>query len=251
MDFKLKEYIHRYMEEAAESDIKIARHLIEIIPKTTHMNDNIFNEIIEKLTEEMENGADFKTAFMGICEIYFLHGDVIKADLPAILTRVILNESKFFKMVKQERGIPFNKEQIKGIVDSKNRQDIAELFSDIWLTIGKVVFATFDEEVPNRFPFTGYKVRQIVNMLALDTNILKNEQPLNAVILRYKNRNSILKRFPVFPDVGWYDGFYPADVNDLYGRTRSLEPSLKDMPEVVHENLELADVIEDISFLKE
>jgi len=58
-------------------------------------------------------------------------------------------------------------------------------------------------------------------------------------------------RFPVFTDAGWYDKFQPTDKQDNYGRTKSLDPSLKSMPEVVHINLKLADVIEHIRFLKE
>ena len=69
--------------------------------------------------------------------------------------------------------------------------------------------------------------------------------------IRYKNRNDISKRYPVFPDAGWYDKFYPAEPDDKYGRTKSLAPSFKGMPEIVHENLKLADVIEEIEFLEE
>jgi hypothetical protein len=43
----------------------------------------------------------------------------------------------------------------------------------------------------------------------------------------------------------------PSDENDKYGRIKPLDKSLPGMPEVVHENLKLAEVIEEIHFLKE
>jgi hypothetical protein len=84
-----------------------------------------------------------------------------------------------------------------------------------------------------------------------DTNLYKEEQLTTAVSIRYRNRDDIIKRFPVFTDAGWYDKFHPSGKEDRYGRTKSLDPKLKSMPEVVHKNLKLVDVIENIQFLKE
>jgi hypothetical protein len=44
---------------------------------------------------------------------------------------------------------------------------------------------------------------------------------------------------------------YPSEKHDKYGRTKPLDKSLKSMPEVVHENLKIADVIEEIRFLND
>lgn len=77
----IDDYIDKYIQEAVESDKKIALHLKEIIPGTTHLDERIFYEIIKKLKNNIDGGKDFKAAFRQVCEMYFLKGDTIKAEL--------------------------------------------------------------------------------------------------------------------------------------------------------------------------
>jgi hypothetical protein len=63
----LDDYIDAYIRSVDDSDDEtIARHLKEIIPETTHLDENTFNEIMEELRKEMDKGkvADFKSAFL-------------------------------------------------------------------------------------------------------------------------------------------------------------------------------------------
>ena len=159
--FILDDYIDKYIQDAGDADKKVAQHLKEIILKTTHLDENTFNEIIEELKKETDKGESFKCAFINC-----------------------------------------------GIKD-------------------------------------------IVNMLALGSGSFVEDQPLTAVSIRYKNKDDILKRYPILTDAGWHDKFYPSDKNDAYGRTRPQDKSLKGMPEIVHENLKLARVLDDIRFLEE
>ncbi len=245
----LKTYIDKYIQDANEPDKKIARHLKEIIPKTTHLEKNILDEILEELEKAMEKGRGFKDSFLTVYKKYILAGDTIDAPLPALLTRIILDDTEFVEKINEERGIPSDREDIRDIVESKNRDNVDDLFKSIELNIREVVFATFDEDNMEADPFQDCSIKDIVNMLALNTGSFRDNQPLTAVSIRYKNRDDVLKRFPAFPDAGWYDGFYPSEKDDNYGRTKSREPSLKSMPEIVHENLRLTDVIEEIRFL--
>jgi hypothetical protein len=249
--FALDDYIDKYIQDAGHADKKTARHLKEIIPKTTHLEEKTFNEIIEELKKEMDEGENFKNVFRKISEKYILKGNIVKAELPHILTRIILDDTGFIEKVTEELGIPSSREDIKEIVDLKEQDTIAGLFKNIELTIRKVVFATFDEDEMEADPFINCGIKDIVNMLALDTSSFIEDQPLTAVSIRYKNKDDILKRYPILTDAGWHDKFYPPDKNDAYGRTKPQDKSLKGMPEIVHENLKLARMLEDIRFLEE
>jgi hypothetical protein len=88
-------------------------------------------------------------------------------------------------------------------------------------------------------------------MLALDRSVFKKGEPLTALKVRYENIENIEKRYPIFFDAGWYDKFYPSEKNDKYGRTRSLDSSLKNMPEIAHENLKISEVGVNIELLKD
>jgi hypothetical protein len=265
MKFLLDKYIDNYAKNAKyPNDEKIALHLKDIIPKTTHLDENIYSKVVEDLRNEIEkdNEKGFKNAFMKVCKKYILIGDVIKAELPFILTRIILNEFNFIKEIAQNFSIaPDLEESLESIikpediinaVDSKDKEDIEKTFGDSKLhSRREVVFATFDEDEPASDPFLNNNIEDIINMLALDTSVFKKNEPLTAVSIRYRNRDDVKKRFPVFTDAGWYGKFYPSERDDKYGRTKPLDKAVKGMPEIVHENLKLADVIEDIRFLEE
>ena len=252
MNNNLDTLIDEYLEDASEIDRSTARHLKEIIPKTTHLDESVLDQIINDFIVEIENDKDFKASFLKVCERYILSGDIIKAVLPRVLTRLILNDTKFLEKIAKDRSFPLSRDNIKRIVASGNRRRIFKLFNDLPLNIKKVVFATFNEDYPEVDPFKGYRLLDIMNMLALDKrSAFKEGLPLTAVSIRYRNLNDVVKRFPVFPDAGWYDKFYPSPGNDRYGKTKSLDSELKSMPEIVHENVKLADVIEDIEFLEE
>jgi hypothetical protein len=121
-----------------------------------------------------------------------------------------------------------------------------------WLSRGKVVFATFDEQYKNKDPFLKRKVIEIINMLALDKYVFDEGEHYTAVKIRYRNSEDIEKRYPTFIDAGWRDTFWPADKNDKYGRTKSLDLSLPGMPELIHENIKLSHVeIEEFEFLED
>jgi hypothetical protein len=253
MTFILNKYIDDYIEKTKnDKDREIARHLKEIIPKTTHLDERIFKKVVNEFKKEMDGGGDFKNAFHKICKKFILTGDIITAELPCILTRIILNDSKFMEMISKGRSISLSRRNIKRIVDSGNRRRIIKLLKDLTLSVRKTVFATFNENDPEADPFENYGLDDVISMLALDRrSIFKENKPSTSVVIRYRNEDYFLKKFPVFPDAGWYDKFFPSRDADKYGRTKSLDPELKNMPEIVHENLRLADVIEKIRFLKE
>lgn len=252
MEFVLEKYIESYIQNTDYSeDKKIALHLKEIIPSTSHLAKDTLNEIIEALKKEMDNGKDFKVTFQNVCPKYILTGDTIQGKLPRLLTRIIIDDTEFLEKVSEEYGVPSSRDDIKKIVDSKDKDNITGLFRNIELNIRKVVFATFDENNMEADPFVNHTLKAIIGMLALNKRLLRRDIPLTAVSIRYKNKDDILKRFPVFTDAGWYDKFYPSEKHDKYGRTKPLDKSLKSMPEVVHENLKIADVIEEIRFLND
>jgi hypothetical protein len=251
MKFILDDYIEKYLQnEDNADDRKIGRHLKNIIPQTNHMDKNTFNEIIEEFKKEMNNGCNFKSAFREVCEKYVLVGDRIKADLPGILTRVILNDLKFIDRIMKKQSIQLWRKDIVNIVVQKNQRKIKKLFTDMTLSIKRVVFATFDENDPEVDPFKKYNLDDIVNMLALDISGYKENKPLGAVKIRYRNKEDVIKRFPVFTDAGWNDRFHPSNEKDNYGRTESLDGTFTGMPEIVHENMQLAEVIVEIDFLE-
>jgi hypothetical protein len=252
MEFVLETYIENYIQNTDYSeDKKIGLHLKEIIPSTSHLDKDTLNEILEALKKEMDNGMDFKMAFQKVCPKYILTGETIQARLPRLLNRIIIDDTEFLEKVSEDRGIPSSRDDIKKIVDSKDKGNITGLFRNIEINIRRVVFATFDENDMEADPFERHTIKGIIGMLALNQRLLRKDKPLTAVSIRYKNKDDILKRFPVFTDAGWYDKFYPSEKQDKYGRTKPLDKSLKSMPEVVHENLKMADVIEEIRFLKD
>ncbi|MCP4157292.1 MAG: hypothetical protein GY757_56805 [bacterium] len=252
MTLILDTYIDNYLQQAQPCDKKVARHLKEIIPVTTHMSKSLFSKIIKALKKEIDNGKNFKAAFLEVCDKFVLTGDIIETELPGLLSRIILNEIKFIEKIAKERSIPLDREEIKTIIDSKDRNDIMDLLGNLKLSLRDVVFATFDEKNPEADPFRNYCLKDIVNMLALDDRSkFKEKHPMTAVCLRYINRDDMINRYPAFPDAGWNDKFYPSEEDDKFGRTRSLDPSLINMPEIVHENLDMADVIEEIRFIEE
>ena len=250
MKFILDNYIEKYLQnEDNTDDRKIARHLKKIIPQTRHMDKKTFNEIIEEFKKKMNNDCNFKAAFREVCEEYVLVGSRIKANLPGIFTRIIINDLKFVNRIVNNRSIPVSRKKIKNIVRRGDRGNIERLFTGMNLGIRKVVFATFARNAAEVDPFKQCNLDDIVNMLALDISWYKEKKPLRAVKIRYTNEKAVIKRFPVFTDAGWSDRFYPAKKNDKYGRTKPLIRTFKGMPEIVHENLKLGKVIVDIDFL--
>lgn len=251
MAFKLGDYIDDYIQHADELDKRVALHLKEIIPKTTHLDKKIFKEITEKLKKEMESGENFKNAFLKIRKKYILTGDIIKAQLPDILTRIIVNTRLFVKYITSRLGLEV--EDIQDIIESSDVNRFLRLIGHLELAspTANVVFATFDEDIPGNDPFSHYNVRDVIHMVGKDRRSFRKGEPLSAVKIRYRNKADIEKKFPIFLDAGWYDKFYPAKKNDNYGRTRSLDSSLKNMPEIVHENFIFSEVTENIDFLGE
>ena len=63
MTIGLDNYIDEYIRDADELDKKVALHLKDIIPKTTHLDEKVLNEIITELIKEMGNRKSFKKAF--------------------------------------------------------------------------------------------------------------------------------------------------------------------------------------------
>jgi len=251
MDFILNDTIDNYIQDAEAFDRKVAQHLKEIIPTTTHLDENIFIEIIEDLKKEMDNGENFKNAFHKMCKKYILSGDVISADLPELLTRIIVNIRLFLIYLSKKLGMEV--EDIKKRIDSNDIKRIIHLIGHLELAPpnNNVVFATFDEDNLENDPFIGYKVMDIINMLGKDRSSFNKGEPLGVVKIRYKNIDNIEKKFPTFLDAGWHDKFFPAEKDDKYGRTRSLDPSLKNIPEIVHKKLKISEVTEDIQFIEE
>ncbi len=251
MGFVLKNYIDEYIKNANESDKKIARHLKEIIPNTTHLEKNTFIEIIEYLKKEMDKGTDFKEAFNGICETYFLKGDIIEAGLPDLLTRIILSKTMFISYIKKALKGAYTSRGIENIFASGQKAFMILLLSKLNLAKKNVVFATFEEKRKDGNPFLKNSVEEIIHRLALNRNVFRENESPSAVKIRYKNKENVEKRYPTFNDAGWNDKFYPAEIDDNYGRTKSLNPDLEGMPEIVHKNLKLADITQDIELLED
>ena len=252
MTFILDDYIEKYIREENDSaDKKIALHLKEIIPKTTHLDKKVFNEIIEELERKIIEGDNFKNAFLKVRKKNILKGDDIEAELPKVLTRIILNIRQFLEYISNVLGI--ETEEIENRIDSKGIRHFIHFIGSLELapSNSNVVFATFDEDNMEADPFRLHTVRDIFNMMGMDRGNFNEGEVLSAVKIRYRNKHSIEKKFPTFFDAGWYDKFYPSGRNDNYGRTRSLDPSLKSKPEIVHENLKFFEVTEDIEFIED
>ncbi|NIM16971.1 MAG: hypothetical protein GTO45_33805 [Candidatus Aminicenantes bacterium] len=250
----LDDYIDLYIvsESAGVTDKTVARHLKEIIPKTTHMDKNTFTEILKSLRKEMDNGKDFKSAFHEVCEKYVLSGDIIKAKLPTILIRIILSKKKIISYIKRESDTPYSEKEIEDVLSSEiNKSIIDKLLGKVYLSKKMVVFSTFDERDRNGNPFLNHSVIDIINMLAMNKDIFEADEIYSAVKIRYQNSENFDKKYPTFIDAGWWDKFYPSKKDDDYGRTQSLDPLLPNMPEIVHENMIIADVMEEIEFLED
>ncbi len=251
MDFILDDTIDNYIQDAEAFDRKVAQHLKEIIPNTTHVDERIFKEIIWDLKREMDKGTDFKEAFNGICEIYFLKGDIIKAGLPGLLTRIILSKTMFISYIKKTHKGAYASREIENIFASGQKALMMLLLGKLNLAKKNVVFATFEEKRKDGNPFLKNSVEEIIHRLALNKNVFRENESPSAVKIRYKNKENVEKRYPTFNDAGWNDKFYPAEIDDNYGRTKSLNPRLEGMPELVHKNLKLADVVQDIVLLED
>jgi hypothetical protein len=249
MAFVLNNCIDSYIQDAEDFDGKVAQHLKEIIPKTTHVDERFFKEIVRELEKEMESGKNFKSAFHKICQKYFLTGDSIEVDLPELLTRIIVNVKLFLIYVSRKIGMEV--EDLEKRIDSNDVERIIQLIGHLELAPLNVVFATFDENNPENDPFISRSVEDIIKMLGKDRIGFNKGEPLTAVKIRYRNVDNVEKKFPTFLDAGWYDKFYPAEKDDKYGRTRSLDPSLDNMSEIVHKNLKISEVTEDIQFLED
>ena len=255
MVFILDDYIDDYIRDADadadEFDKMVALHLKEIIPKTAHLEETVFNEILTELEKEMNNGKRFKKAFLKISKKYHLTGNIIKAPLPNTLTRIIVNARLFIKYLSRRLGM--HEKEIKRRLTSDGVINFVELIDFLELAPpgSNVVFAAFDENDPEDDPFRNHSVKDILNRLGKGISSFNEGESLNAVKIRYKNLVNIEKKFPVFLDAGWYDKFFPAKRDDKYGRTRSLDSSLEGMAEIVHRNLKISDITDDIQLLED
>jgi hypothetical protein len=255
MEYILNKYIDDYVEKTkSDTDKETARHLKEIIPKTTHLNKAIYNEVIEELLKEIANGNNFKDVFFGVCKKFLLKGDIIKAELPDILTRIIANKNRFVeKILYQYKRSPSQHHKLKMVFASGDKVRIIRTLRKlrrVGLSGWEVVFAGFDEKNEDRDPYLKHRVIDIINQLALDKDVF--DDPYTVVKIRYRNDDDFDKRYPMFIEAGWNDKFHPSDESDDYGRTKSLDPSLPGIPEVVHENMKLSEVImEDVDFLED
>jgi hypothetical protein len=200
---------------------------------------------------EMDNGENFKNAFQNVCKKYILTGDTIEAELPGLFTRVIVNKRLFLLYLSKKLGMKVK--DIESRIDATDVNRFIRLIGRLELAppYSNVVFATFDEQYMANDPFSNHKVKDIISMIGKDRSNLNEGEPLSLVKIRYKNKHGIEKKFPIFLDAGWYDKFYPAKKNDKYGRTKSLDPLLKNMPEIVHQNLTISEVTEEIQFLED
>jgi hypothetical protein len=252
MKFALDDYIDKYIRNSKyTTNKKIAVHLKEIIPQTTHLNRETFKEIIEELKIKMDNGENFKNVFQKVRKKFILTGDTVEAELPFILTRVIVNIRLFLDYLSSRLGMELK--DIEDRIDSNDAKQFLRLIADLELAPPRnnVVFSTFDEDNPDNDPFVNHKVKDIINRIGKDRSSFKISEPLSVIKIRYRNKDNIEKKFPIFPDAGWYDKFYPSKKEDKYGRTKSLDPQLKNLPEIVHENLTFAEVTEEVELLEE
>lgn len=250
MTFILDRYIDEFIEKAEDSyDKRVAKHLKEIIPETNHLDQKVLKKIIGELMKEMNNGKDFKKVYLKVSEEYVLKGDIIDAELPFFFTRIILNFRRFLEYLSKKIGIDV--ERLKKRIKSEGIHRFILSIDYLQLAPNKAVLAAFNENKMGEEPFIDWKVSDIINILALDRSVFKEGEPLSAIKVRYKNREDIDKRYPIFFDAGWYDKFYPSEKNDRYGRTRPLDKLSKGMPEIAHKNVKICDVASDIEVLKD
>jgi len=251
MKFPLDDHIDEYIKEADDTDKTVAQHLKEIIPRTTHLNQETFKEIIEELKKEMDNGENFKNALQRVRNKFILTGNAIEAELPGLFTRIIVNVRLFLSYLSKQLGMKVK--EIERRIDANDVNRFIRLIGHLELAPpdNNVVFAAFDEQDMENDPFSNHKAKDIISMIGKVRSSFNKGEPLSLVKIRYKNKPGIEKKFPIFLDAGWYDKFYPAKKNDKYGRTKSLDPSLKNVAEIVHQNLTIFEVAEDIRFLED
>ena len=174
MKFALDEYIDRYIRNAKyTTNKKTAQHLKEIIPLTSHLHQDTFKEIIEELKKEMDKGTNFKKAYLKISKKYILTGDIIKAQLPDILTRIILNLRRLLGYISIKMGIKMERLNKRIALEGINR--FIQSIDFFQLSPNKVVLATFDEDNLELDPFVDKKVDDIISMLALDRSVFKKD----------------------------------------------------------------------------
>ncbi len=236
-----------YIKRARKTGNKeIALHLLDIIPKTCHLNDAIFNSIQNEIKDKIDAGRSFQVAFDRVSRKYVLQGHLITAKLPAVLIRIIANKEKFLEKVSNKINIPIdelkNQMAVMGIKDFAPR--LGKLSEG-----GKMVFATFDDTNMEKDPFENSKADEIISRAALDMNSFDEGEPITVVKIRYRNLAHIDKKFPSFADAGWRKTFFPANKNDKYGRTRSLNSKWDGVAEVVHKDVKMSEVIEDGAFI--
>lgn len=250
MNRKLEDYIDDYISQPGTSpgDRETARHLKAIIPSSTHIEKDMLDFVIDEIEVEIQGGKNFKDSFIEVAARWILEGDEITAPLPDKLTRIIVNYRRFLEYLSNKEGIPVNR--IKKRIASKGILRFLKSIGHLKLAPQDVVLATFDEANPDRDPFIHNRVAEIVHMLALNLDLFKSGESMTAIKIRYDNPLTE-KLYPTFCDVGWYDKFYPSSAADPYGRTKSADPNLRDMPEIAHENLELSKMPIDVEVLKD
>jgi hypothetical protein len=252
MDNRLHSCIDCYIKKTTIAcDKKTAKHLKSILPLTKHLQKETFKDFCDALLKENKK-KDFKESFIKVSPEYVLKGDLIRAELPNIFTRIILNKSKFISYLKRISNIPFSARQIESLLTvGENQELIHQLLKNIYLSRHEVVFATFDEEDLFKDPFLNYGVIDIINMLALSRDIFESDRPLTAIKIRYRDQDNLEKRFPTFIDAGWWDKFFPAKEKDSYGKTKSLDKSLPGKPEIVHQNAKMSNLLLSIDILED
>jgi hypothetical protein len=164
MKFSLNDYIDKHIRNAKyTTNKKIAQHLKEIIPQTTHLHRETFKEIIAELKKEMDNGNNFKKAYLKISKKYILTGDTIKAQLPDILTRIILNLRRLLGYLSRKMGIKMERLNKRIALEGIDR--FIQSIDFFQLSPNKVVLATFDEDDLELDPFVDKKVNDIIRRL--------------------------------------------------------------------------------------
>lgn len=263
MDKYIDSYIEKVIEKIDDSEKKrrekdIALHLKDILPIDSHIETRTYEWVITEIKEQIEKRTeiDFKDIFNDVCKKYILRGEIITAELPHILTRIILNMDKFLLHLIDKSNIPFARDELTIAFASRDKKRILKQLKKMKnarLAGGDVVFSTFDETSKDKDPVLNLKIIDIINKLALDKDIFEGDgKPYTAVKIRYRNSDAFDKKYPTFMDTGWNDKFFPSENNDNYGRTRNLVTGLPDMPEVVHKNIPFPRItIDEIDILED
>ena len=264
MDKYIDSYIEKVIEKIDDSEKKrrekdIALHLKkDILPIDSHIETGKYERVITEIKEQIEKRTeiDFKDIFNDVCKKYILRGEIITAELPHILTRIILNMDKFLLLLIDTSNIPFTRDELTIAFASRDKKRIQEQLKKMRnarLTGGDVVFSTFDEASKDKDPVLNLKIIDIINKLALDEDVFEGKgKPYTAVKIRYRNSEAFDKKYPTFMDAGWDAKFFPSEKNDNYGRTRNLVTGKPDMPEVVHKNMPFSRItIDEIDILED